>query len=791
MEQNALQIKTLSDSQFLSGEQLDRIIFDLNDKIDSLSSKADTLDYIVAASSGLLCGLLDVLWIGEFNLEEGRNIASEKVDGIVKKTAKVFGCKDDDLNSCVKFLEKKFPIPSDGNTPDFGGGKQHHLRDFGHHPTVLGLLFSLLTQFTGKSFGTDTAGRFLVVDVPEKSKVFIGNSVPSKIINGTVIWFFHLVSDVAGSSSTAGYTGGTGIPGPLLSLAKELSVLPIFKNAEVGDNSLSVFLSKLFNGTLLADHDENGKIIKDSVLQIDLRGELGALIELGKQSLPVLANECIVRVFYFIRRFLTEVRTHNIKCISDLKTISWNDVKPYNTPTLSRMLTISSGVFSTVDIVEAVVTQKYWVAINYVGVCRFAIAIGSEISWGLKRRDVRKIKEIYETIQSNTYNIHDNKEYGRIQADMEAEKLGLTLEQTEILYNIEYYKTLNDIEKENALVGKDSLKELKSSWLEEWKNYMTIGFPGFIGDDSAVLHWYSFEELGAKISELNPKGTWFKLVMLEATLFEPYYTLSTEKDKKGKEVPSKKYRLLNLPLMGLKEGASDEYLEENFSSKYCKVGFIKRLRKCYGKVTKELNEVLKTAIISISVLAGIAILVIITAGAFAPQIAVALVGSKFAGLSGAALTNACLAYLGGGAIAFGGAGMAGGTIAIVGGGAILGLGAGAGAGGITAAIKLGGKKATIYQSAKLMVSVREIFLNEEKDIEYSDTVYEQYVNNVISIEKELVEMRIKADTASQEEKKKMKKEIKNTEESVEAMKIAMKSMNKFISAYKVGMGQAS
>ena len=88
MEQNALQIKTLSDSQFLSGEQLDRIIFDLNDKIDSLSSKADTLDYIVAASSGLLCGLLDVLWIGEFNLEEGRNIASEKVDGIVKKPLK-------------------------------------------------------------------------------------------------------------------------------------------------------------------------------------------------------------------------------------------------------------------------------------------------------------------------------------------------------------------------------------------------------------------------------------------------------------------------------------------------------------------------------------------------------------------------------------------------------------------------------------------------------------------------------------------------------------------------------
>lgn len=66
----------------------------------------------------------------------------------------------------------------------------------------------------------------------------------------------------------------------------------------------------------------------------------------------------------------------------------------------------------------------------------------------------------------------------------------------------------------------------------------------------------------------------------------------------------------------------------------------------------------------------IAIVTIATAGAFAPAIAVALVGSNFSGLSGAALTGACLAYLRGGAIAFGGAGMAGGTIAIVGGGAI-------------------------------------------------------------------------------------------------------------------------
>lgn len=73
----------------------------------------------------------------------------------------------------------------------------------------------------------------------------------------------------------------TGLPGPILSMTKELSVLPLFKNMKIEDNTLSVFLSKLFNGTLFARRDESGKIIKDSVQKLDLRGEMGIAKELG------------------------------------------------------------------------------------------------------------------------------------------------------------------------------------------------------------------------------------------------------------------------------------------------------------------------------------------------------------------------------------------------------------------------------------------------------------------------------------------------------------------------------
>lgn len=127
----------------------DKLIFDLDEKIDLLSSQADNLDYLIAIASGLTCALLDILWIGEFDLNQGREIASDKVDSFVKKIAEIVeGKKFENLNDAVKSLEKRFPIPSDGNTPDFGGGLQHHLRDFAHHPTLVGLACSILTQFT-------------------------------------------------------------------------------------------------------------------------------------------------------------------------------------------------------------------------------------------------------------------------------------------------------------------------------------------------------------------------------------------------------------------------------------------------------------------------------------------------------------------------------------------------------------------------------------------------------------------------------------------------------------------
>ena len=207
----------------------------------------------------------------------------------------------------------------------------------------------------------------------------------------------HMVSDMAGSSSSIleGKTG-TGLPGPIVSLLKELSALPFFHNLhENGDRELSVWISKLFNGTLLKN--DNGEPIK-----FDLRTEIGVAEQLGKQALPVIVNECMVRGFYFARRLQAELKRQEIQQISDLKKIDWKSTLPFKNRTVVRMLTIATGTMTAIDIADATIESavksgginpamipNMLVKINFVGIGRFAVAVGTDVSMGIKRSKLR------------------------------------------------------------------------------------------------------------------------------------------------------------------------------------------------------------------------------------------------------------------------------------------------------------------------------------------------------------------------------------------------------------------
>ena len=164
---------------------------------ECLTNHADGLDYVVAVISGILTGLIDSFWVGEFSFDRGGAWGKEKVENFVQYVAKRQGYEGGNLAGAIRHLEK-FEIPSDGNTHDFGGGTVHRLRDFAHHPTIGGLAFSMLTQFTGNAYGVEN-GLLKIITV--KNKALIGSDMPQKIVFGTTKWFFHMVSDMTGTSS--------------------------------------------------------------------------------------------------------------------------------------------------------------------------------------------------------------------------------------------------------------------------------------------------------------------------------------------------------------------------------------------------------------------------------------------------------------------------------------------------------------------------------------------------------------------------------------------------------------
>ena len=674
--------------------------------------EADKLDYIVAVSSGVLAGLIDLFYVGAFSLDRASEWGKEQIDQVVKKVARIEGCQGDDLSDAIKTLEKNHPLAADGGTNNFGGGLQHHLRDFSHHFSIGGLFFSIFTQFTGLVVGTDKAGALLVIPVPESHRVCIGKNFQEKIAFGTIGWFFHMVSDMAGSSGSL--MGGTGIPGPLVSFMKELSALPFFKYSGDGDMGFRLWVTKLFNGALLADHDESGKIIKDSVRKFDLRTEIGILGEAGRRTIPVLINQCVVRGFYFCRRLAREIRDLDIRGIGDLGRIAPEDVLPWGTPAMRRMVTVSSGVFTGVDIADAAVRAikskdpiTFFLRVNYVGAATFVIACVVDVRATLEDKAAEASESAEEA-------------YERGLSDLGC--LKLDFQRARVLHSVEYAMVAHDI----AFEKHPKRASRKRAWLKEWSekvvetvNLVWAADAGYFLTGNAI-----YEAIKAR-AESDGSDSWLWLVAMEAIRFRPYVPLHGDSDKL--------YR-------GLKLGS--DYLGDIFCDRHGVVDKkeLRRLDKAANSVHRELDGAVTKRVAGA---AGTVVVVAATGGLafyFAPAIAPALaaaLGLETAALSGAALTSASLAFLGGGALAAGGAGMAGGTMLIAGDGAIIGAVGGSGVSAATSMALTTNSSHVLDECSKLVAFCEEVLIKRYGDLDSVVEIHRVLNQRIVELEIEI------------------------------------------------------
>ena len=183
--------------------------------------KCDRYDYLAAVGCGVMSGLVDIFLVGMPNVKTTKtnsilgNWTDAQADKAVEAFAKSLGWKGNGTGSAIGFLERRFPVNYDqGKGKDAGDllkmrTQNHHMKSLGHSPDIVGLFFSLLSQFTGASVFLDSETGKLVF-YPAGTQELQGRTFIEKLFYGTANWFGHLVSDFAGSSGGRNSTSGRG-----------------------------------------------------------------------------------------------------------------------------------------------------------------------------------------------------------------------------------------------------------------------------------------------------------------------------------------------------------------------------------------------------------------------------------------------------------------------------------------------------------------------------------------------------------------------------------------------------
>lgn len=353
----------------------------LNETVESikeLKPQCDKLDYILAASSGALCGVIDIFLVGKPGESPLGDITNKWFANRTIDFAKLCGYKGDknSLSSAINFLEEKFKIPYDQSV---GGGifrelinltpSNHHFKSLGHNPTLLGLFFSILNQFTNTSDFVSN-GELISLNNSDGKFELQGKNIPSKLFCGIANWIGHLISDVSGSSGSKGR--GMGIPSPIWAWSNDVIAIKAKLNIPVTefDKSVNELALKLFKKGY------------------DVRFQT-------TQAIPVFINEMVVRLLYSIRRLIGYYISVPKKDRSWV--LFWKSCEPFSNATVKRMLTVAHGTFCIIDIGDATMRGfekgigsfnvfEFVLRLNVVGVGRFAISLYGEtkraISYG-------------------------------------------------------------------------------------------------------------------------------------------------------------------------------------------------------------------------------------------------------------------------------------------------------------------------------------------------------------------------------------------------------------------------
>ncbi|MFD3447116.1 hypothetical protein ACFDTO_21175 [Microbacteriaceae bacterium 4G12] len=328
----------------------------------------DKYDYLIAGFCGVATGLIDAFFVGMPGESKLGNWTDKKVDGLVEKFAQSVWKADkkkeltnsksapEGIASAIGYLERRFKVNYDARyASDLNLGdnvlnmsaKNHHLKSLGHAPDLIGLFFSILDQFTGKSSFFSEGKLIRVEPIGSKFELKGGNFF-AKLFCGFCNWIGHIMSDIAGSSGTRGHAKngrGAGVAIPFFEMFQLCNFGSINVNGE--QKNLADLSVRVFESGYDARH--------------------GATM-----AIPVVMNEIMIRFLWAIKSHFYHGR-------------SWKESIPFgDKPELRRMLLVGHGSLCLVDGIDAGLRSggnllTFALHLNSVAWSRFAFAGLQEI----------------------------------------------------------------------------------------------------------------------------------------------------------------------------------------------------------------------------------------------------------------------------------------------------------------------------------------------------------------------------------------------------------------------------
>ena len=201
--------------KLLSSDEVDKNAKD----IKWANDKCDKYDYMIAAFCGLAAGIVDALFVGAPGQGKLGQLTDKGTDDMVQKIANMLWNGDgrnsidgkpkhapDTLEKAISYLEQSFPVNYDARyAPDLMNTngvlssmspKNHHLMSLAHSPDIVGLIFSILDQFTGAASFIDNGKLIRLVpmkDARNNKVVYMqGTNIQSKLFCGVCNWLGHL-----------------------------------------------------------------------------------------------------------------------------------------------------------------------------------------------------------------------------------------------------------------------------------------------------------------------------------------------------------------------------------------------------------------------------------------------------------------------------------------------------------------------------------------------------------------------------------------------------------------------